>query len=408
MVVMRRTTSLLALFSLLSIATFPLAAEDEPNSIGQALKAGKPTVQLRLRFESVDDDALEKEASALTLRSVLAYRSGVYKGWSVFAEAENVTAVGDDSYNNRGAGSLSNGVTDRPVVADPALTEINQASLRYQNDDWKLTLGRQELVLGDSRFVGNVGWRQNHQSFDALRVENSALDKVKFDYAFLDQVHRIFGDSLDLAGHSLSATIDAGAVGKVTLYGLLLDYEDIATAGLSTATYGAQLAGKRELNEGPALLYEVELAQQSDHADNAGNVDAGYNFLMFGASWPKVTARIGREVLEGSAADGRFLTPLATLHKFNGWADKFLATPATGLEDFYLQLNGKIGGVDWLVSYHEFKAESVSATYGSELDLQLLHKCKNGLVVALKGMLYDADTFSTDAEKVAIWAAYSF
>ena len=50
---------------------------------------------------------------------------------------------------------------DRPVVADPADTEINQALIRYQGDKWRVAAGRQEILLGDVRFVGNVGWRQN-------------------------------------------------------------------------------------------------------------------------------------------------------------------------------------------------------------------------------------------------------
>jgi hypothetical protein len=31
-----------------------------------------------------------------------------------------------------------------------------------------------------------------------------------------------------------------------------------------------------------------------------------------------------------------FTTPLATLHKFQGWADKFLTTPVNGLADLYV------------------------------------------------------------------------
>lgn len=35
--------------------------------------------------------------------------------------------LGDDEYRNAGAGALSNGVTGRPVIADPVGTQINQA-----------------------------------------------------------------------------------------------------------------------------------------------------------------------------------------------------------------------------------------------------------------------------------------
>src|SRR3546814_19210362 len=37
----------------------------------------------------------------------------------------------------------------------------------------------------------------------------------------------------------------------------------------------------------------------------------------------------------GIAGGFAFQTPFATLHKFNGWADKFLTTPGTGIQDYY-------------------------------------------------------------------------
>src|SRR3546814_7821694 len=36
----------------------------------------------------------------------------------------------------------------------------------------------------------------------------------------------------------------------------------------------------------------------------------------------------------GIAGGFAFQTPFATLHKFNGWADKFLTTPGTGIQDY--------------------------------------------------------------------------
>ena len=43
----------------------------------------------------------------------------------------------------------------------------------------------------------------------------------------------------------------------------------------------------------------------------------------------------GYEVLgaDDGAALTSFQTPLATLHKFQGWADKFLTTPPNGIRE---------------------------------------------------------------------------
>ena len=381
-------------------------AEDEPASFTDSLKNGKPSVSLRYRFESVSDDGAAKDAEASTLRTTLSYRTEKYKKFSLFVEAENVATVGDDNYRNVGAGSLSNGMIDRAVVADPALTELNQAYVRWDNGKTKWTLGRQEILYGDLRYVGSVGWRQNHQSFDAFNLMSTAVEKWTFTYSFVDSIHRIFGDSQDIAAHLLNAKVDVGKVGALTLYGYLLDYDDVAA--LSSSTFGAELAGKKKLEGAWTLLYELELAQQSDAGDNPNDLDVGYQNLVLGGTRGNLTLKVGLEVLEGSP-QGAFRTPLATLHKFNGWADKFLATPRTGLEDLYLHVGGKCAkGIGWAAIYHDFSATEGSASYGEELDLLATYKNSRGQTFGLKGALYDAESHAADTDKWMLWTAYSF
>ncbi len=396
----------LVLSPALSAQTEPAA---EPENLAQALKKGKAAVNLRLRFEDVSQDGFAKDAHAFTLRTTVGYTTAAYKGLSLKIEAENVAELGNDLYNNRGAGSDWNGVIDRPVIADPALTEINQVFLRWKNGDNDLTLGRREVLLGDVRYIGNVGWRQNHQSFDAFTWTNSALDKVTFEYGYLGEAHRIFGDHQPMSTHFLDVGIQAGAAGKVSVYGLLLDYDRLQDSRRSTSTYGIELKGDRAFGGGGnKFLYELELAQQSDAGDNPNEVDAGYLTAIFGAKLKAATVKVGYEVLEGSARDGQFNTPLATLHKWNGWADKFLSTPTNGLEDLFLSVSGKAGKVGWTAVYHDFSAENGGASYGEELDLQLTYKAQWAQVFGFKAALYDADTFATDTDKLMFWTAYKF
>ncbi len=121
-----------------------------------------------------------------------------------------------------------------------------------------------------------------------------------------------------------------------------------------------------------------------------------------------VTVKAGWEVLEGNARDGQFSTPLATLHKFNGWADKFLRTPTDGLEDLYLSLSGTAGKVAWTAVYHDFSADEGGAGYGEEIDLQVTCKAPWQQAFGLKTAFYDAGTFSADTDKIMFWTAYSF
>jgi len=405
---MTRTRYALALALLLTLAAGGLAAE-ETGTLAQAFTEGTTTLDFNYRLEAVDDDALAKDALASTLRTSLAFRSGHWKRLQFFIEAENVTAVGDeDGFNNKGAAGSGNGVTDRPVVADPNSTELNQAYLRMGLADTKLTLGRQELVLGDSRHVGNVGWRQNHQSFDAVSLTSSSLEGWTLHYSFIDRVNRIFGDSQKMTSHALHAAGKVGAAGKLTAYGLLLDYEDPALFGLSSSSLGVELTGSRKAGDSASFSWELEYAVQQDFGDNPGTLDTDYSHIAFGGGTSTITGIAGLESLGGSPADGQYRTPLATLHKFNGWADKFLATPVNGLDDLYLTLKGKAGKVGWQATWHDFSATTGSVDYGTELDLLASFKTSWGQTFGLKAALYSADSHSTDTDKVMAFTRYRF
>ncbi len=129
---------------------------------------------------------------------------------------------------------------------------------------------------------------------------------------------------------------------------------------------------------------------------------------MLGATAGGVTAKLGWERLEGRRGGGPFRTPLATLHKFNGRADRFLATPGEGLDDLYVSLAGSVAGVAWAAALHDFGAESTSRDYGRELDLELRYRTRWEQTVALTVALYDSRGFSRDTEKWMLWTTYGF
>ncbi len=382
---------------------------DAPVGVVDSFRKGTFHLGLRYRYEFVGDDAIGKDAHASTLRTVLSYRTAPLRGFDLFIEAENVVEIGDDWYRDAGRPPRGNGVTDRPVVADPAGTDINQVLLRYRGYGTDVQLGRQEINIGDQRFVGAVGWRQHHQTFAGINVVNRSIGRVEVQYVFSNNVYRIFGDKLDTRNNFLRGSIDAGRWGMLNLYGYLLHYTETRFAALSTNSLGLEFSGRQRINDVTAVLYEAEYARQSDAADNPDEVEADYAHLMAGFAFQQwVTTRVGWELLGGSREDGRFTTPLATLHKFNGWADKFLVTPPDGLRDFYVQLNGNVVGIDWTLVFHNFSADSVSATYGSELDWQLTYQSDWNQAFALKGAHYSADTFSTDTSKIWLWTGYTF
>jgi hypothetical protein len=82
---------------------------------------------------------------------------------------------------------------------------------------------------------------------------------------------------------------------------------------------------------------------------------------------------VGREVLSGergtfdATTNPAFQTPLATLHPFQGWADRFTTTPPAGVVDAYLGFSLKLAGWTGQAIWHEFGAEATDADYGTEV-----------------------------------------
>ncbi|MEX0614296.1 MAG: alginate export family protein, partial [Methylophaga sp.] len=186
-----RTFALSLLTVMLSSAfVVPQVAADD--SFIEAIKSGKVSFSARARYESVEQDNALEDADAFTLRTTLGYETGRFNGFGGFLELEDVTALGGENYN-----STTNGETLYSVVADPEGTEVNQAYLSYQGFDSMLKFGRQQITYRDApfhRFIGNVLWRQNHQTFDAFSIQNTSLPDTQLSYAYINKVNTIFGE----------------------------------------------------------------------------------------------------------------------------------------------------------------------------------------------------------------------
>jgi hypothetical protein len=383
----------------------------EAENLIEALTKGSVSLNLRYRYEEVADDLVPgRDAHASTLRTALGYRTLPWFGVSAFLEAENVTVIGNDLYNNKGAGSLWNGVDDRPVVADVALTEINQVYLDVCSlKDTIFRAGRDEILLDNQRFVGNVGWRQNHQSFDALSIGNESIPHTRLTYIYMANVNRIFGDNKRMNSSLFNGNYSGCPYADFTLYYYYLDYDRDLDFGASTGTFGGRLNGDWNADENWKINYDFEYATQGDVAENPYEIDADYYHLQAGFGYTKAFSfTLGYEVLGGSPGLGSFSTPLATLHKFNGWADRFLVTPEDGLADTYVALGSKLGAFTLKGAYHWFKADEGGYNYGNEVDLLASWKSSWKQVFAIKAAIYDADTWSQDVTKIWFFTSWGF
>lgn len=371
-----------------------------------ALQSG-PSLDLRYRHESVDDAGFARDADADTLLLRLGYRWVFAPGWQLYGEGVHVQALFGEHYN-----STANGKTQYPTVADPQSSAINQAYIGYSGGALTATLGRQRLQLDNQRFIGNSGWRQNEQTFDALNVRYAFSDGgPSLRYVYLDRVQRVNGhdnpDPLqrawDLDGHLFNVN-QALPLGALSGYGYLIENHAIAT--LSTQTWGLRWTGTRA--GGVVMLgWTVEYARQSDWNNNPTRQRADYRFVESSLAWNGITLRAGREVLGGNGRYG-FATPYATLHAFDGWADRFTTTPFDGLDDRYVSAGARLGKASWVVTAHDFHADRGGRHYGREFDASLAYPLSAHATGLVKVADYRSDGYALDTRKLWFSLEYAF
>jgi hypothetical protein len=388
----------------------------EVDSASAIFTEGKWLGDYRLRYEYVEDGAFQDPAKAWTLRSRTGFRTASFSNFSALVDAESIFTL-KENYN-----STDNRRTKFPVVADPDGSEINQAYLAYGwNTPTQVVIGRQRFVLDNQRFFGNVAFRQNEQTFDAgtLQLKRGAWT---IRAAYLDEAHRFFGNyndapllrQQDLDAYILNTSYQFAADAPAFLasntlsgYGYFVENQDLVLS--SNRVLGFRFAGSAPFGAVNRWLYTAEYASQQDYQGGSSAIDADYHLLELGMSFDGGTfvVKAAQETLGGDGRYG-FQTPFASLHAFNGWADRFLTTPATGLRDRYLDASAKFGPGVLSARLHIFDADSGKARYGKEQGVQYLYQFNDRLFFTAKAANYQADSFSADSKKFWVFADYRY
>ncbi|MXW20440.1 MAG: hypothetical protein F4Z95_06515 [Gammaproteobacteria bacterium] len=417
----------MALLPLLSALIAPAA---QAVDIGEAVAGGKTSLGFRYRLETVSQDGIDEDAAASTARARLTWNSAESDSLSFGIETDYSLILGIEDFN-----STTNGKTRYPVVADPDGFDLNQAFVKFKEEDFTVTLGRQRINHGSQRFIGGVAYRQNEQTYDGMRLQTN-VGALDIDYAFIHNINRIFGPGDgaqpgDWYGnsHAFRATIAAWPGHTIAGYAYLWDLENDNGPGNSNATYGAEYQGV--FNQ---LTVTAMLSNQSDHGDNPLSYEATHYLLQGDLKLGGISITAAYEVFgsdTGSTDDpekfaatrfgglmvdlgsNRHLAslrfPAATLHKFQGWTDKFLIAPATGLHDAWVSVSGKVGEATVTGVYHDFRSDvtlldAVSGrplldNYGSEIGLSVTYPLRDNLGLLFKIARYSADDYATDTTK---------
>ena len=358
-----------------------------------------PYVDARWRLEMVDQAGLTRTASASTLRVRAGVHVGRFHGFGATLEGEAITRLGPANFND-----TVNGRTAFPVVADPSDVLLNQAYVNWQDKAiGSAAVGRQAVNLDNQRWVGSINWRQNDQTVDIAQAEVTAIKGISFSYGHAWRVNRVFGPQSpqgiwrDTNINLLHAAANLKPIGRLVAYGYLLDIPDSPAA--SSKSFGVRLTGGQPVGKA-TVLYAFEFAL--DYALVESGIKAG-----------AITAKLGYERLEGNGSTG-LQTPLATLHLFNGWADKFLVTPVDGLQDFYADFavaptaRGAPKGLAMRAIYHDFRSTFGHVAYGQEYDFQVGLPVPSRVSLLAKAALYKAKSYGTDTAKFWLQAEARF
>jgi hypothetical protein len=364
----------------------------EGNELKQALANGTPTAEILMGYEYSDlDNNGTDAANALLSRIRLSYLTGDYRGFSAFAQLQYVWPL-NDHYRPR------NG--DYDVVADPEKARWQQLYLAYKGYDTVARVGSQEIILDNARFIGNVGWRLNAQSFNAGSFKNNSISNLTLYYAYVDSINQTDGTfNDDREYHLLNAEYKLSDHNKVSTFAYLQENDDAANID----TYGVRAWGKHD-----TISHDLMIALQRD---------AFYGSAFGSLDLDGINVGTGLEYISGGDDNNeRFKTLNGTAHKFNGWADQFLGTEGGlngGLVDVYGQVSGKaFENLTLMAVYHYFYTADETnpggddvggfkGEYGQEVDLLAKYPVCSNFNVLAKFAYYvkgenDEDNFTED------------
>lgn len=394
---MKNLSKLTLAAAISGVCAMPTFAQ-EATSITEALKGGDVQLSLRMRYEDVtvtNPGASDGTADVLSLLTRLTYTSKDFNGWGLGLEMDDISHITD--YEPEGTN-----------IGDPEGTDVNQYFLSYKFGKSQAKYGRNRIILDNQRFVGGVGFRQNEQTYDSFTIQSKDVEKLTLFGAYVTEINRIFGEQSPAGEHD-TATVLLNAKyafsPAINLTGYYYDIDNESVVTMSNTTVGLRATGKIS-----DFSYTAEVATQSESGDNTNEYSATYVGLDAAYKVKPVTFSIGYESLGTDENKGRFITPLATLHAFQGWADVFLGggtgNVQGGIDDLFFKIAGQAGPVKLAAVYHQFDANDSKVagfdSFGSEIGFLVAGNVK-GVGLSLKYADFSAEDNSGLKDTSKLW-----
>lgn len=407
----------------LALASMAQSAYAEDEAVTEytfldSIMQGKPMTSFRLRYENVNQDGYQpanligtttatpnnptrnnqlKDAEALTLRSLVGWQSAPFHNFSFAGQVINVSKFKDD-FNDSTNGTLINGVSNQPnkvqyaKVVDPDDTDINQLFVDWTGiKNTRVRLGRQQINLDNVRFIGDVGFRQVMQVYDGVTALNKSIPDTEIFAGHIERVKQINTElRSDGALEIINAKYRISPTESLVGYGYFSGFSDLGlgrawfgnaplVAGVAAGKngtanqnadqgnkiIGARLDGVHKIDDDWKALYTAEYAKQTNYNGGDSRIDAHYYKVGGGAAYGNFTLRADQELRSSNNSTYAFQSPFGTNHLFQGWADKFLATPLEGIQDNFITATYKYKDFLFFADYHVINSDKDFHTVGS-------------------------------------------
>lgn len=360
----------------------------------------------RYRFQQIDDDA-RGDATANTLKLRLSAQWQPNDSFSGFIQGDHVHGFNEGNYNSVAVTRATS------PIPETVGTELNRIWLKYAGDNnWSFIVGRQGLNFDNERHVSSIEFWQNDQTYDALTIRYDDSINWNITYAYVNKVHRIFGDDakqilppqdirfdsgisrpfLELGNHDhqshlINAKYSINRFMAVTGYAYLLQND--TAAQLSSDTFGIRVEGAVKPNA-IKYAYVAELAHQSTADESPWDYEGYYLLAEISAQYKSHQLALSHERLSENNGFA-FATSLGNNHKFLGWADIFSSyLNADGVRDTAITYRGRKAKLRWRLAAHQFTSDSSGQTAGHELDLEVAYRLDRKWQFSLLASKYKA------------------
>jgi alginate export protein len=363
----------------------------EPFSIADSIAHGRLSLELRPRYNRIEESNYPKTTDGGTMRTVIGWTTAPYRGWRVRIEGINASHPGPAHFNDDPADFAT---SPYPLLPDPTYTGMNQAYLDYSGDGLRARLGRQVVRLENQRWVSDNDFRQIPQVFDGVALAYEGLERVRLAASYFDRVRTTSGTSSKLRLTLLDAAWNPTPQHAISAYAVLHDQpQNGAFTGFANNSYrvlGLKAEGSAwRFANGIEVPYLADIARQDAYAGGDSRIDARYWRVGAGFASRNWTIRADRELKGSNAGAYGVQMPLTDFYAYNGWTLNFFFTPPQGLRDDWLTLRWTAGPLTLYGESHRFHSDAGSLDFGREQDLGVTWEIMGGLNARLQHARYD-------------------